>query len=170
MLVVKNLPVNTGDARDTGLIPARGRYPGVGNGNPLQYTCLENSMDRGAWWATVHGIAKSQTWLSNWGLNILLCAYMTIYLPILLLMALCSFQILTVRNNATMNSVVHVVFLVFFFFFSIAKSCPSLCEPMDCNTAGSSVLHCPLEFAQIHAYWVNDAMCTCIPRSGIPGT
>ena len=39
---------------------------GVGNGNPLQYSCLENSMDRGAWWATVHGVTKSQTWLSNW--------------------------------------------------------------------------------------------------------
>ena len=49
---VKNLPANSGD---TDLIPGLGRYPGGGNGNPLQYSCLENSMDRGAWWATVHG-------------------------------------------------------------------------------------------------------------------
>ena len=53
--LVKNLPANTGDA---GLIPGSRRYPGEGNGNPLQYSCLENSMDRGAWWATVHGVAK----------------------------------------------------------------------------------------------------------------
>ena len=63
--MVKNLPVSTGDARDVGLIPGLGRYPGEGNGNPLQYSCLENSMDRGAWQATVHGVAKSQTRLSD---------------------------------------------------------------------------------------------------------
>ena len=57
--MVKNLPANAGDAKDVGLIPGSGRSPGVGNGNPLQYSCLENSMDRGAWWATVHGAAKS---------------------------------------------------------------------------------------------------------------
>ena len=59
--MVKNLPANAGTARDAGLIPEPGRAPGVGNGNPLQYSCLENSMDRGAWWATVHGVAKSWT-------------------------------------------------------------------------------------------------------------
>ena len=63
--VVKNLPVSTGDTREVGLIPGLGRYPGEGNGNPLQYSCLENSMDRGAWQATVHGVAKSQTRLSD---------------------------------------------------------------------------------------------------------
>ena len=50
---------------DPGLIPGSGRSPGEGNGNPLQYSRLENSMDGGAWWATVHGVAKSQTQLSN---------------------------------------------------------------------------------------------------------
>ena len=59
--MVKNLPANVGDIRDSGLIPGLGRSPGAGNGNPLQYSCLENPMDRGAWWATVHGVAKSQT-------------------------------------------------------------------------------------------------------------
>ena len=53
--VVKNPPAN---ARDMGLSPGLGRYPGERNGNPLQYSCLGNSMDRGAWWATVHGVAK----------------------------------------------------------------------------------------------------------------
>ena len=60
-LVVKNLPANAGDTRDTGLIPGLGRSSGVGNGNPLQYSCLENSVDRGASWATVHGVAQSNT-------------------------------------------------------------------------------------------------------------
>ena len=53
--VVKDPPANAGDAS---LIPELGRSPGEGNGNPLQYSCLENSMDRGAWWATVHGVTK----------------------------------------------------------------------------------------------------------------
>ena len=59
--VVKNLPASAGYARDVGSTPWSGRPPGVGNGNPLQYFHLGNSMDRGAWWAIVHGIAKSWT-------------------------------------------------------------------------------------------------------------
>ena len=56
-LAVKNPTVNAGDAGDTGLISGSGRSPGGGNGNPLQYSRLENPMDRGAWWAAVHGVA-----------------------------------------------------------------------------------------------------------------
>ena len=65
--VVKNLPANVRDARDVGLIPELGRsqLPKEGNGNPLQYSCLKNSLDRGAWQATVHGVAKSRTQLSD---------------------------------------------------------------------------------------------------------
>ena len=63
--VVKNLSVNEGIARDVGSIPGSGRSPAVGDGCPLQYSCLENPMDRGAWRATAHGVAKSQTRLSN---------------------------------------------------------------------------------------------------------
>ena len=62
--VVKNPPANVGDTRDSVLISGSGQSPGEGNGNPLQYSCLENSMERGAWWATVRGVAKSQTQLS----------------------------------------------------------------------------------------------------------
>ena len=62
-LVVKNPPANAGAVRDCSSIPRSGRSPGGGRGNPLQYSCLENTMDRGAWRATVHRIAKSQTWL-----------------------------------------------------------------------------------------------------------
>ena len=57
--VVKNLPANAGATGDMGLIPGSGRSPGEGNGNPLQYACLETPMDRGACWGTVHGVAKS---------------------------------------------------------------------------------------------------------------
>ena len=65
MLVVKNPPANAVDIRDVGLIPGLGRYPGVGNGYPLQYSCLESSIGRGACWAIVHGVAKSWTWLKR---------------------------------------------------------------------------------------------------------
>ena len=61
MLVVKNSPANSGDTRDTGSVPGSGRSLGGGNGNPPQYSCLENSMDRGAWWATVHGVTTEVT-------------------------------------------------------------------------------------------------------------
>ena len=61
-VVVKNLPANVGDM---GSIPGWGRSPGEGNGNPLQYSCLGNPMDRGAWWATGHGVAKSRTQLRD---------------------------------------------------------------------------------------------------------
>ena len=56
----KDFPGNY-NAADPGSIPGSGRSPGEGNGNPLQYSCLENPMDRGAWWATIHGVAKSRT-------------------------------------------------------------------------------------------------------------
>ena len=61
VLALKNLPANAADIRDTGLIPGMGQSPGEGNGYPLQCSCLENSMDRGAWQDTVPGITKSQT-------------------------------------------------------------------------------------------------------------
>ena len=59
--MVKNPPANAGDVRDAVSIPGSGRSPGIGNGNPLQYSCLENLMDRGALWAAVHEVKKSQT-------------------------------------------------------------------------------------------------------------
>ena len=67
-LVVKNPPANAGDIRGVGSIPGLGRPPGGGHGNPLQYSCLENPMDREDWWATIQGVAKSRSrlkWLSK---------------------------------------------------------------------------------------------------------
>ena len=71
--VLKNLPAKSGDVGDISLIPGTRRSPGGGNGNPLQYSCLGNPMDRGAWRATVLGVLKSQTWLN-------MCAH-TVYIP-----------------------------------------------------------------------------------------
>ena len=73
--MVKNPPANTGDGGDTSSIPESGRSPGEGNGDPLQYSCLENPMDRGAWQATVHGVVRvgrdlateaKQLWKIKW--------------------------------------------------------------------------------------------------------
>ncbi len=58
--VIKNLPANAGDTRDAGSSPGSGSCPGVGNGNSFQYSCLENPLDRGAWWVIVHGVTKNQ--------------------------------------------------------------------------------------------------------------
>ena len=68
-VVIKNLPANAGDIRDIALIPGSGRSPGEGHGNPLQYSCLENPMDRGAWWATGHRVAQSRTWLKQFTMH-----------------------------------------------------------------------------------------------------
>ena len=62
VFMVNDLPVNTGDTRDKGLVPGSGRSPGGEHGNPLQCSCLRNPMDRGAWRTTVHGVAESQTY------------------------------------------------------------------------------------------------------------
>ena len=64
-LVIKNPPANAGDIGDTGSIPGSGRSPGGGHGNPLQYSCLKNPMDKGSWQSTVHGITKSQIQLKR---------------------------------------------------------------------------------------------------------
>ena len=91
--MVKNLPANAEDARDMGLIPRLGRSPGEGNGNLLQYSCLENSMDRRAWWTTVHGVAELdmtehtnishqlKTWLLLFSIYLLICSVKQVSLP-----------------------------------------------------------------------------------------
>ena len=63
--MVKNLPTKAGEAKDAGLIPESGRSLGVGNGNPLQYSCLGNPRDRGAWWAVVHRVRKELDMTNN---------------------------------------------------------------------------------------------------------
>ena len=72
--MVKNLP-NAGDLKDAGPIPGLGRSLGEGHGNPLQYSCLESPLDRGAWWATVHRVAKSWAWLKRLSMHTRACAH-----------------------------------------------------------------------------------------------
>ena len=79
--MVKNLQASAGD---TGSIPASGRFPGVGNGNPLQYSCLENSMGIRAWPATVHGVSKSQTQLSEHTPSVYVNPHLPVYSCLLL--------------------------------------------------------------------------------------
>ena len=67
--VIKSPPANSGDIRDTGWIPGLGRSPGGGHDNPLQYSCLENPMDRETWWATVPGVSKSQKRLKQFSMH-----------------------------------------------------------------------------------------------------
>ena len=78
--VVKNPPAKTGDARDVGSIPGSGRSPGGGTGNSLQYSCLKNSMDRGAWRATAHGVTKTQSWLNEHSKCNIINIYMISYI------------------------------------------------------------------------------------------
>ena len=75
--MVKNLPANTGNVRDPGSIPGSGRLPGGGHGNPLQFSCLENPMDRGAWRAAVHWITKSWTGLKQLSVHARILFYQT---------------------------------------------------------------------------------------------
>ena len=69
MLGIKNPYASAGDVRDSGSIPGSGRSPGGVHSNPLQYSCLVNPMDRGPWWATVHGVTKSHTWRRWFSMN-----------------------------------------------------------------------------------------------------
>ena len=79
VLVVKNPHANAGDIREAGLTPGSERSPGGGHGNPLQYSCLENSMDKGAWRATIHRAAKSQTRLKRLSKHAHSCLYLFVY-------------------------------------------------------------------------------------------
>ena len=90
--MVNNLPDAVGDPRDLGSIPGSGRSPGERNGNPLQYSCLENPMDREAWRATVQGIAETRT-----GLNPHACIFTYVCVSILFACILC--LILSIKNN-----------------------------------------------------------------------
>ena len=81
-LVVRNPPANAGDARDAGLIPGLGRCLGEGHGNPLQYSCLENHLDRGAWWAIVLRVAKSGTQLKRLNMRALWLMVISLAIPI----------------------------------------------------------------------------------------
>ena len=125
--MIKNPPAKAGDSRDAGLKLRSRRSPGEGNGNPLQYSCLENYMDGGAWWATVHGVTKSQTRFQlhfhfhtpylGWGsqkIGIIIEITICSLVPILLLFVLTareSVSLSVVSDSVTLWTVVHQALL-----------------------------------------------------------
>ena len=100
---------------DPGSIPGLGRSPGEGNGNPLQYSCLEYSMDRGAWWATAHGVTKSRIWLSNFTIGFeLSCFHCHLFLEFVLISLLISSVTCWLFRKVLFNLHVFVFPTVFF--------------------------------------------------------
>ena len=155
--MVKNPPVNAGDVGDSGLISRLGRSPGGRHGNPLQYSCLEKPMDRGAWWATVHTITKSRTWLKWLRMHTrthrdLLLPFCSLFcddfkVPLFLSYCLplwfddflqCSALIPFSLSFVTLLEVFFFFLLVTIFVVLVAKLC-LFCETMDCSPPGSSV-------------------------------
>ena len=128
--VVKNLPANAGDIRDMSLIPGSGRSLGVGSGNPLQYSCLGNSMERGAWQAVVYGTSKSQiqlnntaqhnknmAYFSNWNIYLIV-----VYSNYIILIAIFSLIIVYPNYIIEIFSII-VIFWDIFFVYGIFFNC-----------------------------------------------
>ena len=134
MWVVKDPHANVGDIRDVGSIPGLGRSPGEGNGNPPQYSCLKNPMERGAWQATVHRVAKSWT-----PLNPLSTGQKKRHkLWIELFREQCIFCT-SESPRRKQNSILMVQLWKKESESEVIHSCPTLCDPVDCSPPGSSV-------------------------------
>ena len=118
-LVVKNPTASAGDVRDSGLIPGLGRSPGRGHGNPLQYSCLENPMDRGAWSDTVHEVTESDTTATKHSLAVLDIA-MFIFAVVLLYFVFISPLVLLLPHSYPK--------VLFYIFWLICL----ICKPMTC--------------------------------------
>ena len=167
VLVVKNLPANAEDARDACSIPELERSTGEGHGNPLQYSCLKNPMDRGAWQAVIHRVAESQTqlkWLSTHACQYLKTRMRRISFP---------FGIVNDSQVHFKGDSSHRVFMGRIIGLGWCPSSESgigqcssvrslshvwLCDPMDCSTPDLSVHHQLPGFIQTHVHWVGDAI------------
>ena len=140
------------NAGDLSLLPGWGRSPGEGNGNPLQDSCLKNPMDRGAWWATVHWVAESDT---TEQLTLSLSPFQS-FTYFTNLTFLISFISLITRKNLSQSlspqEWAHQPFHEHCQFSSVAQSCPTLCDPMDCSIPGFPVHHQLPEFTQTHIH------------------
>ena len=134
--MVKNLPANEGHTEDVDLISGSGRSPREVNGNPLQYSFLENSIDEGAWWTAVHGVTKSQTWLS-------LHAHT---------------HINTHKSSTSVVLLEEGNYSSSIQLSSVAQSFPTLRNPTDRSTPDLLVYHQLLEFTPNHVCWVGDAI------------
>ena len=154
-----------GDRGDTDSLHGLGRCPGGGYGNPLQYSCQGNTVDRGAWLATVHGVAKSWTWLIwlstyayidtkyNWSMSVkshqLYLTLWTLWMVALKAHLSMGFSRQEHWNGLPFASVQ---------FSSVAQLCPTLCDPMNHSTPSLPVHHQLLEFTQTHVHRVSDAI------------
>ena len=141
VLMVKTLPTYEGDIRDSSSVPGSGRSPGGGHGNPLQYSCLENPMDRGAWWATVHGVAKSQAWL-KW-LSTCTCPKVEQLWKAVSSLKLPLGSTEDIVETTWQTSLCCVWLLV---------------TPWTVSTPGFPILPYLLELAQIPVHWIGDAI------------
>ena len=138
-------PVSAGDRRDSGSILGSGRSPAGAHGNPSQYSCLENSMDRRAWWAIDHGITKCQTRLKQFSTQ-----HREDLCP----------------NNWSSYSV--LPFCIPFQFSSVTQSCPTLCDSMNHSMPGLAVHHQHPEFTQTHVHrsrWCHPAISSSVVPS-----
>ena len=138
-----------------GSIPELGRSPGVGNGNPLQYSCLENFINRGAWWVTVHGFADSWTWLSKWAcMHIINYSHHGVHC-----ISRTSFITVSLYLLTTFTHFPHPTLV--FQFSSVTHLGPTLQDPKDCSMPGFHVHHQLLELAQIHVHqwWTSHQWC-----------
>ena len=153
-----------GDTWAMGSILGSGRSPEVGNGNSLQYCCLGNPMEWGAWRAIVHEVTKSQTGLSMHALKVATCPILTVFLRVYGLPGtLLSWTIsliycmVTVKCSSQRTGRKSACLIIFpsVQFISVAQSYPTLCDPMDCSTPGRPVHHQLWEFTQTHVHWGN---------------
>ena len=107
-----------------GLILGLARSPGGGYGNPLRYSCLKNLTDRGAWWATVHGVAKSQTQLSDFTFTLCIKFFL-------------DFSPYKLLQNTEYNSLIYTVVVGYLFYIceraKLLQKCLTLCDPMNCS-------------------------------------
>ena len=143
-LVVKNPFANAGGPGGTSFIPGLGRSPGEGTGNPLKYSCLENSMDRRAWRATICGVAKSQTQCSNWALTHPHISRMVIFglgfQDKLYPFALCrQKKTKTKTKTKKQKNPIEYLYILYMLLFQLVGYVRLFCDLMDCSLPDSSV-------------------------------
>ena len=163
--MAKNSPANAGDTRDVDLIPGSGRSPAEGNSNPRQYSCLENSMNRGAWWASLwgcrvgHDRVSTQTQIFYLNFNI---SHVSTWIQFLFLKLdlnlFFSWRIISLQCCVGFCHVTTQIRHGSVQFSSVTQSCPTLCDPMNCSTPGLPVHHQLPEFIQTHVHRVSDAI------------
>ena len=141
---------------DQGSIPGSGRSPGEGNGHPLKYSWLENPMDRGAWWAMVHRVTKSQTRLKQ----LSRAQHTRMYVYVHLTHFAVYLKLTHYKSNILQSKKKRLWGWAFIQsdFSSVSQSCPALCDPMGCSTSGFPVHHQLPEFTQTHVHWLGDAI------------